>query len=400
MYDYRKDIINLIKHTSNTNESLAQSARALLIIANALLDNSSANLTDIHNEIDTPISVKSTLKRPDKLLLASAHDHTKPTQNALQAKAEPNKDNTPKAKKPMNQKKDPLSIALSSLKQDEYLAVDKLSGTTIKDAQDHDITYFTEKLKRDLGLENGDIVTLNYNASQDKYYLNTIVGHAELTKTINYFKYAKVSRDALGFCVTENINHKQLSNSNKLHSRFSISPSDIAKFNLKEGDFIDLAWYNSQPNNISIIWKYSLNKNETSIPKKHSDYTKKVSVKAIKAQLNFDLSNKTVALVTADDSVTGKFNELIKLHNGKPQITESINGANVIAQLKNADIIVLLQSYLSHDTTKAIIAAYKNLTPIALSETAGQLNLEKAIYRGLNQLGVTDSDNIDYPINK
>ena len=98
MYDYRKDIINLIKHTSNTDESLTQSARALLIIANALLYNSSANLADIHNEASTPISVKSTLKRPDTLLLTSVHDHTKPTQNALQAKAEPNKDNTPKAK--------------------------------------------------------------------------------------------------------------------------------------------------------------------------------------------------------------------------------------------------------------------------------------------------------------
>lgn len=400
MYDYRSDIINLIKHTKNTDESLTQSARALLIISNALLYNSSSDSTEIINTSDAPIPVKSTLKRPDKLLSSTKHNGAEPTQNVLQNKAEPNKDNTSKTKKPMNQKKDPLSIALSSLKPDEYLAVDKLSGITIKDNQNKDIAYFTENLKRDLGLKNGDIVTLVHDISSDRYYLNTIVGHADLTKTIDYFKYARVSRDALGLCVTENINHKQLSNSNKLHSRFSITSSDIIKFNLKEGDFIDLAWYNSQPNNISIIWKYNLNRDEAPTPKKHSDYNKKVNVKAIKPQLSFDLNNKTVALVTADDSVTGKFNKLVKLHHGTPQITESINGANVTAQLKNADIIVLLQSYLSHDTTKTIMTAYKNLTPIVLSETAGQLNLEKAMYRGLNKLSVTDSDNIDYPINQ
>lgn len=400
MYDYRNDIINLIKHTKDTDESLIQSARALLIISNALLYNASSDPTEIINTSDIPIPVNSTLRRPDKLLSSAKHNYTKSSQNILEAKAKPNKDNTSKTKKPMNQKKDPLSIALSSLKPDEYLAVDKLSGITIKDNQDRDIAYFTENLKRDLGLENGDIVTLVHDISEDRYYLNTIVGHADLTKTINYFKYAKVSRDALGLCVTENINHKQLSNSNKLHSRFSITSSDIIKFNLKEGDFIDLAWYNSQPNNISIIWKYNLTKDETPNPKKHSDYNKKAGVKVIKSQLNFDLNNKTVALVTADDSVTGKFSELVKLHNGKSQITESINGANVVPQLKNADIIVLLQNYLSHDTTKTITAAYKNLTPIVLSETAGQLSLEKAMYRGLNKLSVTDSDNIDYPINK
>lgn len=384
MYDYRQDIIDLMNKTENSNKSLKQSAQALLTISQILLNDS----------VDPLIKpVKTQIKRPEKLLTSHADNHTLDTQIASQAKSEPKKD------KPMNQKKDPLSIALTNLNDGQYLVMDKLSGCDIKDKNNNDIAYFSEKIQRDLGLVNGDIVTLNYNASQDRYFLDSIVGHADLTKTINYFKYAKVDRDALGYCVTENINHKQLSNSNSKRSRYAILASDITKFNLKIGDFIDLAWYNAQPENISIIWKYDLNKPASSVaPKKHSEYSDTSTTKKVNAKLDFDLNNKTVALVTADDSVTGKFEELVNLHNGKPVIVESINGANVTGQLKSADLIILLQIYLSHDTTKTIIAKYKDDKSIALSETAGQLNLEKAMYRALNNLNITDSDNIEYPV--
>lgn len=384
MYDYRQDIIDLMNKTENSNKSLKQSAQALLTISQILLNDS----------VDPLIKpVKTQIKCPEKLLTSHADNHTLDTQIASQAKSEPKKD------KPMNQKKDPLSIALTNLKDDQYLVMDKLSGCNVKDKNNNDIAYFTEKIQRDLGLVNGDIVTLNYNASQDRYFLDSIVGHADLTKTIDYFKYAKVDRDALGYCVTENINHKQLSNSNSKRSRYGITASDITKFNLKIGDFIDLAWYNAQPENISIIWKYNLDKPASAVaPKKHSEYSENSTTKKVNSKLDFDLNNKTVALVTADDSVTGKFEELVSLHNGKPLIVESINGANVTGQLKSADLIILLQIYLSHDTTKTIIAKYKDDKQIALSETAGQLNLEKAMYRALNNLNITDSDNIEYPV--
>lgn len=384
MYDYRQDIINLMNKTENSNKSLKQSAQALLTISQILLNDS----------VDPLIKpVKTQIKRPERLLTSHEDNHTQDTQIALQAKSEPKKD------KPMSQKKDPLSIALTNLKEDQYLVIDKLSGCDIKDKNNNSIAYFSEKIQRDLGLLNGDIVTLNYNASQDRYFLDSIVGHADLTKTIDYFKYARVDRDALGYCVTENINHKQLSNSNSKRSRYGITASDITKFNLKIGDFIDLAWYNAQPENISIIWKYDLNKPASSVaPKKHSEYSENGPTKKVNSKLDFDLNNKTVALVTADDSVTGKFSDLVELHNGKPLIVESINGANVTGQLKSADLIILLQIYLSHDTTKTIIAKYKDDKQIALSETAGQLNLEKAMYRALNNLNITDSDNIEYPV--
>lgn len=384
MYDFRQDIIDLMNKTENSNKSLRQSAQALLTISQILLNDSEDSLIK---------PVKTQIKRPEKLLTNHTDNHTQDTQTALQATSEPKKD------KPMSQKKDPLSIALTNLEDGQYLVMNKLSGCNIKDKNNNDIAYFTEKIQRDLGLLNGDIVTLNYNASQDRYFLDSIVGHADLTKTIDYFKYAKVDRDALGYCITENINHKQLSNSNSKRSRYGITASDITKFNLKIGDFIDLAWYNAQPENISIIWKYDLNKPASSVaPKKHSEYSDTSTAKKVNAKLDFNLNNKTVALVTADDSVTGKFSDLVKLHDGQPLIVESINGANVTGQLKSADLIILLQIYLSHDTTKTIIAKYKDNKQIALSETAGQLNLEKAMYRALNNLNITDSDNIEYPV--
>lgn len=381
MYDYRNDIINLINKTDNTPQSLMQTACALRVISNALINNAS-----------TPI--KTHLKRPDKLLLSSTHNYTKTSQNASEIKAEP------KTKKPIKQKKDPLSIALSNLKPDEYLAVDKLTGITIKDNQNNDITYFTESLKRDLGLENGDIVTLVHDISDDRYYLNTIVGHANLTKTIDYFKYGVIQRDALGLCVIQNVNRKQLSNSNPKKSRYAITSDDIMRLSLSEGDFVDLAWYHANPENISIIWKYNLNDKPNSpvIPKKHSEYKDKTeSPKQVEPTLLFDLKDKRVALITADDSVSGKFDELVHAHSGKPTVIESNNGKNINDRLYNFDMIILLQNYLSHETTKSIIAKYKSVIPIAMSETAGQLNIEKALYRADKHLDIIDRDDIEYP---
>lgn len=382
MYDYRNDIINLISKTDNTPQSLMQTVYALRAISNALINNAN-------------VPIKTHLKRPDKLLLSSMHKYTKPSQNVLEAKLES------ETKKSTNQKKDPLSIALSSLKPDEYLAVDKLTGITIKDNQNNDITYFTESLKRDLGLENGDIVTLTRDTSEDRYYLNSIVDRANLTKTIDYFKYGVIQRDALGLCVIQNVNKKQLSNSNPKKSRYAVTSDDIVRLNLSEGDFVDLAWYKANPENISIIWKYNLNdkQNSTMAPKKHSEYKDKTaSSKQVEPTLLFDLKDKRVALITADDSVSGKFDELVYAHSGKPAVIESNNGKNINDRLYNFDMIILLQNYLSHETTKSIIAKYKSAIPIAMSETAGQLNIEKALYRANKHLDIIDRDDIKYPV--
>lgn len=382
MYDYRNDIINLISKTNNTPQSLMQTAYALRVISNVLINNAN-------------VPIKTHLKRPNKLLLSFTHNYTKPSQNVLETKIEP------KTKKPINQKKDPLSIALSSLKPGEYLAVDKLTGITIKNNQNNDITYFTESLKRDLGLENGDIVTLARDNSEDRYYLNTIVDRANLTKTIDYFKYGVIQRDALGLCVIQNVNKKQLSNSNPKKSRYAVTSDDIVRLNLSEGDFVDLAWYKANPENISIIWKYNLNdkQSSTAAPKKHSEYKDKAaSPKQVEPTLLFDLKDKRVALITADDSVSGKFDELVRAHSGKPMVIESNNGKNINDRLYNFDMIILLQNYLSHETTKSIIAKYKSAIPIAMSETAGQLNLEKALYRANKHLDIIDRDDIKYPV--
>lgn len=94
--------------------------------------------------------------------------------------------------------------------------------------------------------------------------------------------------------------------------------------------------------------------------------------------------------------MSGKFDELVQAHNGKPMVIESNNGKNINDRLYNFDMIILLQNYLSHETTKSIIAKYKSAIPIAMSETAGQLNLEKALYRANKHLDIIDRDDINY----
>lgn len=385
MYDYRNDLIKLLLKTKNTPESLTQTALALKVITKALFSDK--------------ITIPDNINLTEKELLTKEIDKKSQADKIEKV----NKNDKKPAVKVINHQEpvitDPFEKAIKDLQDDEYLIVDRMSGCVAKNNKGTDQTYFTEKIKRTLGLEQGEVVTLDYNKQKDTYYVETVVRKVDLPTKITTFKYAKVERDAFGLYISRNVNNEQLSAINKERSRFPLISQTIIKFNLKEGDFVDLAWYDHTPKQINVIWKYDLKDLDITNftkPEKHSNYVES-SAKLLKAQLVFNLHSKTVALVTADDSVSGKFEELVKLHNGKPSIVEAKNGANVASRLTPYDLIILLQNYIAHETSKPILAQYKGKTPIAMSETAGQLNLEKALYRANENLGVIDQDSINYP---
>lgn len=395
MYDYRNDIIKLMKKTGSDEASLFQSAVALNIISKALMNNEQISDLNkklqekISNELSDDITSKKIDESTANIPVATDVD-TKKVAPAGQVKI-------------IKKHQDPMQDALNSLVFGEYLIVDKLSGCVAKNSKGEDVTYFSERIKRDLNLENGDIVALDYNKNNDYYYMNRIIDKVDIPDPIVRFKYAKVEHDAFGLFITRSITNKQLSNTNLSTSRLALNSQAIVKFSLKEGDVVDLAWYKDTSNIINVIWKYSgdMETESSAVKGKHSDYAKTSANKEINLKLNFDLDGKSVALVTADDSVVGKFDEIVKKHNGKPIIVEAKNGANVVDRLASFDLVIVLQNYMSHETSKPIFAKYKDTKDLklALSETAGQLNLEKAIYRALNGIGIIDRDSYQYPLN-
>lgn len=418
MYDYRNDLIQLLLKTKNTPDSLAQTALALGIISKSLFSEKSSvlddkslarvkDLIDKKEEAANKPVVTTVAKKPIEVTEPeSTQPATQPTQLAQSTQitqATKLKKKIVVVKRPEPVHLDPIQAALKSLPAGQYLIIDKLSGCVARNKKGMDVAYFTEGVKRQNGLVNGDVVTLNHDVNTDRYYIKSIISKAEIPDQITMFPYAKIEKDALGLYVSRNVNNEQLSNINKKHTRYNIGSLVIAKFGLKEGDIIDLAWYNETPDKIMIVWKYSdealTQEPEEKKPQKHSDYVEKtVETKAVKPKLDFDLDGKTVAFVTADDSVSGKVEELAKLHNGKATVVEAINGGKVIDHLASFDIIILLQNYISHEVTRPIIAKFKGEKAIALAEGAGQLSIEKAMYRASRELGVNDNAFIAYPM--
>lgn len=395
IYDYRSDLINILLKTKDTPESLTQTAISLNIITKSLL----ADKYDVPGKIIVQIPDETDNK-------TDSQSKDKPT---IETKSELSTDSEKPAKtikidkkniiKKVSTSQDPIQNALLSLNDDEYLIIDRLSGCNATEKNGSAVSYFTERIKRQLGLKQGDIVTLNYNENSNNYHLNCIERHVDLPDKIVLFKYAHIEKDAFGLYIKQNTNHTQFSAINGVKSRYNISLDDIQKFNIQKDDVVDLAWYKDNPGQVVINWKYDLSQSKSTQVGKHSDYVQNTITKALTPQIKFNLQHKTVALVTADDSVAGRLEDLVYLHNGQGSIVEAKNGANVTKRLSPYDIIVLLQNYLSHETSKPILAEFKNKKPIVMSETAGQLNLEKALYRAINNLGVIDQDYIKYPQN-
>lgn len=90
--------------------------------------------------------------------------------------------------------------------------------------------------------------------------------------------------------------------------------------------------------------------------------------------------------------------KVVEAHNGKPSIVALKSGAVAKDQTQKYDIIILMQSYIKHSVSQNAIAEAKTSgTKIAMAQSAGQLSVEKALYRADNGLNVVDSPVVDYP---
>ncbi|MEK3666189.1 DUF2325 domain-containing protein [Lactobacillus crispatus] len=103
-------------------------------------------------------------------------------------------------------------------------------------------------------------------------------------------------------------------------------------------------------------------------------------------------------MFTADDSIMSNLEKVVEAHNGKPNVVTLKSGAVAKNQTQKYDIIILMQSYIKHSVSQNAIAEAKaDSTKIAMAQTAGQLSVEKALYRANNGLNVVDSPVVDYP---
>lgn len=443
MIDYRKDIIKLMKATTDSEQSLNQSMVALAIIAK--IYNNSENEDEEEISTDSEDEPKNTNKL-EKAPLAESntelpikHDVKQeiPVKETIN---EEDEDAKKKAKKRAEARNKLSKVVLgnqskkSKLKplppipniktinsknnlSDDYTVRRKLLGSEAIDSNNTPIQYFNEHFTRNNNFENGDTVTLSRTRdfNENRSIIKVEHNHKIDNTGIIEFGPAPVKRDAFGLYVEKNSNDEPLSKYNPSKARLMINLSSQDHFGLNEGDLISLVWYESDPENIKIRWKYandpmpsetSHNKSKVTGKKKEllhkknkqkNTSTSDSSSDEYKSRIDFDLGKRRVTIVTGDKSVTSNLEKVVIAHNGIPKIIELKNPSKALRAAKESSYVVLIQSYIKHAISQLLINTKNRNYSIAMATTSGQLAVEKALYRAKNKLKVTDTDNIAYP---
>ncbi|GED32104.1 DUF2325 domain-containing protein [Brevibacillus centrosporus] len=163
-----------------------------------------------------------------------------------------------------------------------------------------DDQYIGEKLVRNLRLEHEDIIRLSNN--NGKPYV-TIVKKGPGNEC--------PGRIQINHCLIEDIKGKTLIRSHYLDAELvplsigeiTLSYDEIQRFDLNPNDIVDLAYLESQPNNIQVIWKHSFNSvHNTPLPS--SNY-KKANVNPATAKMRAalfpGLSGKRVLVIGGEE---------------------------------------------------------------------------------------------------
>lgn len=118
------------------------------------------------------------------------------------------------------------------------------------------------------------------------------------------------------------------------------------------------------------------------------------------------MHEQTVAVVVGDNIRHNEITKLIAAHHGKCKIINAFyHRRNRIQhfnhELRDADIIIMIQNYMKHATSKSItnVASSKH-KKFAIANSAGLQSIEQAIYRADKDIKAYEnsSSTIDYPM--
>ena len=380
MYDFRQDIKDLIDLTDNTPQSLKQTAKSLVIIGCAFLEDEQLNNT-----------VKSTKNK-------TASDKS-------EIKSAPKPVKTPISLNSSSQNK--LIDIYHKYGDQAYLAKQALAGYELIDSNNKNIGFYSESLARYLNITNGDILSLDLNTTGKPRYIKTL-DHIDYPNTIINFDKGIVEYNDIfkQLVISRNIYQKQLGSVNSKHAFYKVDPSLAEKFNISENSIADLAWEKDDPENIQIRWVHNTDETPSTsrinkiVSQPIKEFTETTS--APKSIIDLDLTNfdNDIAIVSGDSSVTSNITDYFKTNyqtNVIPiSFEHSASTDSIINKLAKFDVIILIKNYISHNMSQSIIQNLSNKY-IAVSNSAGQKSIAMAVYRAINNLSYDDNSDIDYP---
>ena len=241
-------------------------------------------------------------------------------------------------------------------------------------------------------ITSGDIITAIYRYGQYECQ-HVLHQHLNLKALqIDELQYGKVKEDARGnLFIDEDAYGNNIRTYIPDLNAYQISNRLANTFNILNGSLVDLAWYHQDPNTVKIRWVHPLNEDQplkrvTKVNNKHYQKSKTTKPQAFEPDLDYDLKGQTVNVIIGDNAREQEINDLIKAHNGIPEVTDAFIHQDVNKTLEDAlnqaDIAIMVQNLNKHSTSKALSLVVKSQNlKFAISNSAGLQSIERAIYR-------------------
>lgn len=400
MYDYRRDLIQIIAQTSNSERDLKNLSLILKLVSNLSLNTQNTLSDDEFKSFLAKFSIQSlnqsNTSTPQPEDSEDAAVAAKQPQAQAQAQAQPQ----------------------SSVQHNQYLVHRLLYGARLIDEDGNAVVRIGEWLARRFDLKHCDRVTaqiISQNPDHPRVIIDEVDHcHQAEDQNIDYFNLGLIEQVGSQLIVVKSADgSRTLADSNPTFSPYRISPYTAQKFSLHAGDIVDLAWYVGAPRTTRIVWKHSADEHQPSVrqTKKHSEYRSanqaNVAQQADAAQLDFNLRGQTVAVIVGDNAREAAITKIIAAHHGYPQIVDGFKASHrsdFYAQaISDADIVVTVQNYTNHEVTSAVMTAIAqsgNTKKTAIAHTNSPLMIERAIYRANAGMPAYESagTEVSYPV--
>lgn len=407
VYDYRRDLIQIIAQTSNSERDLKNLSLVLKLVSNLSLNTQNTLSDDEFKSFLAKFSIQSLNQSNTSTPQPEDSKDAAATAKQVQAQAQTQTQAQAQAQ------------VQSSCEHQQYLVHRLLYGARLIDEDGNAVVRIGEWLARRFDLKHCDRVTAQIT-SQNPEHPRVIIDevdhcHQAEDQNIEYFNLGLIEQVGSQLVVAKSADGSHtLAQSNPTFSPYRISPYTAQKFSLHAGDIVDLAWYVGAPRTTRIVWKHSADERQAAPArqtKKHSEYRNTTQAdttqQADAAQLDFNLHGQTVAVIVGDSAREAAISKIITAHHGHPQIVDGFKASHrsdYYAQaISDADIVVTVQNYTNHEVTSAVMTAIAqsgNSKKTAIAHTNSPLMIERAIYRASVGMPAYESAGakVNYPV--
>ena len=293
----------------------------------------------------------------------------------------------------------------------QYVARRNLNNVSLLDMHGKQVDILSEAQIHQEDITSGDIITAVYRYGQYECQ-HVLHQHLNLKALqIDELQYGKVKEDDRGnLFIDEDAYGNSIQTYDPNLNTYQISNRIANAFNILNGSLVDLAWYHQDPDTVKIRWVHPLNEDKplkrvTKSNNKNSQKSKTTESKDFEPDLDYDLKGQTVNIIIGDNVREQEINDLIKAHNGIPEVTDAFIHQDVNKTLDDAlnqaDIAIMVQNLNKHSTSKALSLVVKSQKlKFAISNSAGLQSIERAIYRADRGLPAYEPTGyqINYPI--